>query len=587
MNLFEHTNSNAALQASTLGAKVLIVDDDRTNLLVLGSLLSKEGYTLIEAHDGVEAVQAFSNESPDIVFMDVMMPHMDGYEATRQIKAIAGNRFVPVIFITALSDEAALAKCIEAGGDDFLVKPYQKTILQSKLTAIERIRTLYLHVQQQNTDLRVLHARRNHDDEIAQRVFTDALNASSAALNGINKLIKPAAVFNGDLLLAARRPGGGLHLMLGDFTGHGLTTAIWALPVSWAFHAMTAKGFGLHDILTQINRKLYGLLPTGIFLSACMVGLDRDLRAAEIWNGGMPDVMVLDSMTGRIKVSVASRHLPLGIAAEAPGIESFERIALTPGNRILLCSDGVIEARSLEDQEFGPHRFQSAAENGPAGGAFIRVLEALENFRQGRQQNDDISLVDIPCEPSIVAAIEQPDNQSDTALAIDEDVSSVAAWHWSLELQTHALKNVDPVPIAMSQLAEFHELDNQQSRLYTVLTELYSNALHHGILRLDSAMKETGEGIERYYRLRNERLAALDAGWVRLELELIEQAPRGRLRIRIVDSGDGFDSTPYFKDERDRSGPAKRGIALVRQLCESVVYNSRGNAVEVVYTWSV
>ena len=58
--------------------------------------------------------------------MDVMMPLLDGYEATRQIKAASANRFVPVIFLTAMSDEEALAQCIEAGGDDFLVKPYDK-----------------------------------------------------------------------------------------------------------------------------------------------------------------------------------------------------------------------------------------------------------------------------------------------------------------------------------------------------------------------------------------------------------------------------------------------------------------------------
>ena len=92
--------------------KALIVDDEKTNRLILKSLLSKQGYQTIEAVNGQEAIDLFNQENPSIIFMDVMMPVLDGYEATRQIKAASANRFVPVIFLTAMSDEEALAQCI-------------------------------------------------------------------------------------------------------------------------------------------------------------------------------------------------------------------------------------------------------------------------------------------------------------------------------------------------------------------------------------------------------------------------------------------------------------------------------------------
>jgi len=122
--------------------KALIVDDEKTNRLVLKSLLAKQGYQTIEAVNGQEAIDLFHRENPSIIFMDVMMPVLDGYEATRQIKAASANHFVPVIFLTAMSDEEALAQCIEAGGDDFLVKPYDKLILQSKIRSMQRIAVL-------------------------------------------------------------------------------------------------------------------------------------------------------------------------------------------------------------------------------------------------------------------------------------------------------------------------------------------------------------------------------------------------------------------------------------------------------------
>ena len=129
------------MSSSSLG-KALVVDDEKTNRLILKSLLSKQGYQTIEAVNGEQAVELFKQENPTIIFMDIVMPVMDGYEATRQIKAASAGRFVPIIFLTAISDEQALAQCIEAGGDDFLVKPYDKLILQSKIHAMQRIASL-------------------------------------------------------------------------------------------------------------------------------------------------------------------------------------------------------------------------------------------------------------------------------------------------------------------------------------------------------------------------------------------------------------------------------------------------------------
>jgi CheY-like chemotaxis protein len=225
---------------------VLVVDDDPTNRKVLRVFLRKYGYDIIEAENGLQAVKLFATEKPGIVFMDVMMPVMNGYESTRLIKAFAGDTFVPVIFLTALQDDESLAKCIEAGGDDFLTKPYNPTTLKSKIDAMQRIAGLSRRIQLQNAELRLLHDERGRADEIAQALFNRALAANSLVVDKIHSLLRPATTFNGDFLLAAYRPGGGLNILLGDFTGHGLAAAIGAMPVSDVFHAMTAKGFGHH-----------------------------------------------------------------------------------------------------------------------------------------------------------------------------------------------------------------------------------------------------------------------------------------------------------------------------------------------------
>lgn len=124
----------------TENRSVLIADDDITNRAILRSMLQRDGYVVIEASDGREAVGLFEQHLPDIVLMDVMMPNMDGYEATRRIIQTKGDHVVSVIFLTGMTDDQALAQCLECGGDAFLTKPYSRAMLKAHLDAIARNR---------------------------------------------------------------------------------------------------------------------------------------------------------------------------------------------------------------------------------------------------------------------------------------------------------------------------------------------------------------------------------------------------------------------------------------------------------------
>ena len=561
--------------------KALVVDDDSTNLMFLRTLLKREGFEVVEARDGIEAVQRFREERPDIIFMDVMMPRMDGYEATRQIKALAGDSFVPVIFLTALTDEQALDRCIQVGGDDFLTKPCKQSTLKSKIASMERIRGLYRRVQRQHDELQGLHARRVRDDAVAQRIFSAALAGNSAVPGGWRSLLRPASTFNGDLFLVSARPGGGWNLLLGDFTGHGLAAAIGALPVADVFRSMTAKGFGPADILAQINHKLHALLPRDMFLSACFLCLDREGQSVEVWNGGMPDVLVV-SGGGRIRQRIRSQHLPLGILRDGTG-GGFERLVVAAGDRLVLYSDGLIEARNAAGEEFGEERLVAVVQEASGVEPVCEHVErALEEFCQECMPDDDISLVDIPVHVETAGV-------ASAAAAATHPVAvapvAAASWQWGLTLHADGLKRVDPLPLVMSQLQELAGLGRCYADLYTVLAELYTNALHHGVLGLDSAIKRSADGFEQYYRLRDEWLQNLRTGTVSLTLEYFASPPGGRLHIRVEDSGSGFDPQPYLDWRPDGQALSGRGIGLVQSLCESLVYRGVGNCVEAVYAW--
>ncbi|MCU7796033.1 MAG: SpoIIE family protein phosphatase [Candidatus Thiodiazotropha sp. (ex Myrtea spinifera)] len=561
----------------------LIVEDEETNRLILKSLVKKQGYDVVEAKNGVEAVKCFHEHEPDLVFMDVMMPEMDGYEATTKIKQAAGDHFVPIIFLTAMSDEKALARCVEVGGDDFLAKPFSFTLLSAKVKAMERIRSLH-----QAT--RMLYSRMQRDEEIAEQVFSGAVVAGNVALDQIRSLLKPASVFSGDLLLTAFAPSHDLHILLGDFTGHGLAAALGALPTSEVFRSMTAKGFAPQQILFAINNKLNDLLPTGMFLATQFVKVDYHLDHIMMINCGMPDCYVIDHKKGQIKQTVGSHSLPLGIAADINFKDDIHYIPIEEGNRVILATDGVTEARDAKGEYFGKKRFLQSISDCHEGEYLIDRLERnLENFCLDAPQDDDISAAEIPLIPELLPGWEKPqpvplsgDKQPETLLMQGHD--DCIEFH--LTLHGSQLRQADPVPILINYIQETAGLHEHRRQLFTILTELYINALDHGILHLDSKIKQGEDGFTNYFQQREQRLQSLSQGQIRIGLRIHTLEDGGYMVIQIEDSGRGFDFEQHKPKQTKEELFSGRGILLIKSLCKSLHYTEPGNKAEAVYVWN-
>ncbi len=130
-------------------SKVLIVDDDSVNRMILEGMLVNQGYEVIQAENGQQAVDMYSSDQPEMVLMDIMMPVMNGYDATRTIKDLAGEKFVPIIVLTAMTDEDELVKCVHSGADDFLTKPFSHVVLTAKIKALTRMQDLYHTISEQ------------------------------------------------------------------------------------------------------------------------------------------------------------------------------------------------------------------------------------------------------------------------------------------------------------------------------------------------------------------------------------------------------------------------------------------------------
>jgi two-component system sensor histidine kinase ChiS len=136
-------------------ARILLVDDDPTNLLLLEELLLSEGYALVLAASGTEALEIAAQSIPDLILLDVMMPVMDGFEVCRRLREDARFQTVPVIFLTALDDEQSRLRGLGMMGDDYLTKPINSQLLLTKISSILRLSELRSQQVQSEINQRV------------------------------------------------------------------------------------------------------------------------------------------------------------------------------------------------------------------------------------------------------------------------------------------------------------------------------------------------------------------------------------------------------------------------------------------------
>ena len=134
--------------------RILAVDDMPTNLEILRVRLEAQGYEVITAEDGEQALEKARELEPDLVLLDIMMPKLDGIAVLKQLKQDAMLRFVPVILVTAKSDVRDVVSGLDAGGDEYLTKPFEHAALTARVRSLLRVKELHDTVQHQATKLK-------------------------------------------------------------------------------------------------------------------------------------------------------------------------------------------------------------------------------------------------------------------------------------------------------------------------------------------------------------------------------------------------------------------------------------------------
>ena len=429
----------------------------------------------------------------------------------------------------------------------------------------------------QASDLRQEH-------EVAKRFFDRIVSPNINAFHGVHTSVTALSIFNGDVFLAEKKPSGDLLIFLGDFTGHGLSAAIGAIPISSIFHGMVNKGFTLNRIATEMNKKLREILPTGNFLACAFAEINLKDNSLTFWNAGLHDLIVLDKE--RNLKRVASSSLPLGIFPDHKLIIKPEVFMCSQVSHFFLYTDGVVEGTNAQGELFGDARLIDSIESfkqRPDISWIALIHQSLNAFATQMGFADDMSLVHVDLN-AYARGLEVNTVHPSSEALLEESGS----WRLNFRYTPDIMRRMNPVSSMVDLIVSLHPIYPYRRALYTLLEELYNNALEHGLLRLDSKLKSSGiDGFGLFLEEREKRLRQLTQGQILIQVLHHPDADGqgGVLEFRVKDTGQGFNFSSWRDNLPGRQSFSGRGLIIVNELCERLEFKGRGNQVVAYFRW--
>lgn len=370
--------------------KIMVVGQDYAKRQHLIGMLTDDGHQAEEADNATRALSLFSTVSPDMVFIHSDMGET-GASLSHQIKQQHPRHFVPIIFMSPVTDEFALCKFMEGHADDFIEDTTSPIGLRAKIMSVKR--TAHLYNEYESSRLKT-----EQEIKLARHMFDSLIRSRRQDVAQLSTWTWAAGHFSGDMVIYEKNSRGDLWVMLGDFTGHGLAAAVGAIPAADVFFSMVEQDMGVKEVASAINKKLFSMLPTGHFCSACLLSVEFDKPSVTLWNGGLPS-MRLVSAQGEILARPRSMNLPLGILSPREFEPRVETLLPGAGETLVLYSDGLTEAINPAGEMFGEARLDHILTQAGKGEPAIEIIKKnLISFMSGLDPLDDVSLITLSIE---------------------------------------------------------------------------------------------------------------------------------------------------------------------------------------------
>jgi serine phosphatase RsbU (regulator of sigma subunit)/two-component sensor histidine kinase len=547
--------------------RILIIEDDSLFGETLQTFVEDNNCKSIIADSLAAARQQLTSSEFQFVLLDNHLGDGDGIHFIQTIKELTAN-LVPIMMITGDDNQNLMSEAFENGADDFIVKPLSLDLLWQK---IQRVHTVYLKeakLAEQTKRLELLLNQNAQEEELARYVYEHVSANLITESECVDTYLQSSSVFNGDVFICDTAPNGNRFVMLADATGHGLSAAISILPLVTTIKAMIRKGLSLAHIIHEANTKLCRELPDDKFVALIGVEVNFHKRSLLLFNGGMPDVIVvkLDNTLERI----SSTSMALGIMEPDdfdPGIISLET---HPMRNLFFFSDGLIEQQNLSGEEFGMTRTMEILADWDSKEPILsRIVNHFTVFNELQELQDDLSICDLQIDALMDSHLYKEktndNNKSGKIIA-------------SISIEGNLIAATDIIGAFDGLMRSVDVVGDLRQKAFTVFAELISNALDHGVLDLDSALKDDFAGFAEYIELKEQRLASMKEE-DKLEMSFEYVPKTEEMSFAIKDSGTGYDlsSSGEIKD----GALSGRGMALIKKLCKQVDVKPPGNQTSV------
>jgi len=389
-------------------ASILIVDDTPANLQVLAGMLKERGYKVRPAPSGKLALLAAERDPPDLILLDINMPGMNGYEVCEHLKADELLGGIPVIFISALTEQLDKVKAFATGGVDYITKPFQMEELHARVETHLKLRRLRTELEDANVLLAKANCRMSRDLQAAAKIQEAFLPRNLPRVPGTEFawIYRPCDELAGDGLNIIPLNHENIALYVLDVSGHGVASALLSVTLSRLLSlpsdpaSILVRGADISNVFditppAEVAAELNRLFPFDLATTqfATMVYGVLNVASGEFRyvSAGHPGPVHLSrDATPRILESQGS---PIGLADDAYEERS---IRLAAGDRLYLYSDGVPEAMDADGTAFGEARLLSAigrerSESLDHGVATL--ADSITQWRGLEKPQDDISVL--------------------------------------------------------------------------------------------------------------------------------------------------------------------------------------------------
>jgi len=549
---------------------VLVIEDDIGFNQTVCLFLEDLEVNTTGAYTVAEGLEKISNSHFDFILLDGSLP--DGRGADFLIGLSKLDLVIPVMMITAEEDQEQMAAYFGMGVDDYLLKPVNFGLIWLKMRRLYRAHIISIRERAKHKKLQELLNEKHLEEGLGRHVYKHLAGEKKELDHIIKSSMQSSGSFNGDFFLSLQGPSGNTFLMLLDATGHGLAAAISVLPQVAIMRAMVEKGFSLPNILFELNKKFNRDMPLDRFVAAVLVEIDHTLGELYVWNGSMPDVLILDN-AGKIIRTVCSSHMAIGIMEPEEFNASLETIHLSGGEHLVLHSDGLVEQIGVNKQVFDTERLAQTIERcDEVGSLFDFLLSEFESHRGAVGLGDDVSL----CYINLDLLTSHIQNQAQIKCLEPKKQGHIDL---TVTINGDLLAKADILELLNSVMNQSQVAVETRQTGFTLFAELVSNALDHGVLGIDSEIKNNHERFIEYLELREQRLQNLSNS-DEIKLHFNYNQSKGQIEFEILDSGAGYD--PSSINTNDETSLAGRGLALIKQLAHSVECPSPGNKTSII-----